>query len=200
MSYKEYQPKIAELASGSEAGYNATILFAIVSARVHFYDMPSAMEDIKKKGDQSRYLYGCKGTGFAYLTDDIPFQNDKVKKWQSDPDYFASHALAHYLHYPGLGLIKAGFVVQMVLGKIGCLDTHNMERFGISQRTIQSRSFYSWVATERYILACRKAGTPEYLWDSWCTLIAEKYPSHFDSTEEVSKSHWDVINNYANGG
>ena len=161
--YKTEQPKIAQLASESENGYRAAVLFAITSANMHFAELQQAMEDIKENGNRSIWLYGSKIKGYDILWDDTPFIHETIALWQTNPKHYARGALKYFLQYPGLGLVKAGFVVHMLLGEIGCLDTHNAIHFNIPAKVYRARQIYTESTIDRYIETCNKCGTTEQL-------------------------------------
>jgi hypothetical protein len=92
---------------------------------------------------------------------------------------------------PGFGLAKAGFVLQLCLGSVGCLDTHNLKRFGIkaSKFTLTKKHETNQRKAQQYINVCKNVGGSQFLWDSWCRLVADKYRQDFDSANSVSSLH-----------
>ena len=98
---------------------------------------------------------------------------------------------------PGIGIVKAGFILQLCIGEVGCLDVHNLKMFGFSEssfkfaKTVKQNT--ALAKCNLYIETCEKLGGPEFLWNNWCSFIADKYPKHFSSAEEVSQLHVDLI-------
>jgi hypothetical protein len=94
------------------------------------------------------------------------------------------------LSLPGFGMAKAGFATQMLCGDLGCLDVHNLKRFGLYQEQFSMKGH--WVRVEKRILLyksiCRGLGSG-YLWDSWCEHIAMLYPKVYTNADHVSKLH-----------
>jgi hypothetical protein len=95
------------------------------------------------------------------------------------------------LAVPGLGIPKAGFVLQLVCGRVGCMDSHNMRKFALSPKDFRASGSINAVTkrVDAYINVCQKVGGCEYLWNQWCEFIAEKYPDKFSSADHVSQVH-----------
>ena len=96
----------------------------------------------------------------------------------------------------GIGIVKAGFVLQLCLGKVGCLDVHNLRRFGLSPTAFKMGKVKYDTALGKaklYIKICEDLGGCEYLWDSWCNLLAEKYPNKYKDGQHVSRLHQEYI-------
>lgn len=94
---------------------------------------------------------------------------------------------------PGLGLVKSGFVLQMIWQVAGCLDSRNVQQFGLSigQYNLTKSPLSPAVKRERayrYIAECDLLGGTEYLWNNWCLGVAAT-SSHYQSAEEVSREH-----------
>lgn len=93
----------------------------------------------------------------------------------------------HYLldSVPGLGMVKAGFVVQMLYNELACIDIHNLRVLGVEKKLVEGKSKKR---REGYLeLQARK--TSEEWWDSWVALVAEKYPYYYHDADEVSRLH-----------
>ena len=93
---------------------------------------------------------------------------------------------------PGLGLPKAGFVLQLCTGKTGCLDSHNIKRFGLkaSAFSISGASQATRLKkAQKYVETCQRHGGSESLWDSWCDYVAKRHPKLWNDGEQVSKAH-----------
>ncbi len=66
---------------------------------------------------------------------------------------------------PGLGVAKAGFVVQMATGELGCLDTVNLQRLQV-ERTQSPNVYLQRLAT------IGESSTD--MWHKWVNLVAER--------------------------
>ena len=105
-----------------------------------------------------------------------------------------------FLKIPGLNLPKAGFVCQLVAGLVGCMDIHNIKTYGVDAKSLE---YNKNCTTSRgidnnrkklikYINLCHDYGT-ENLWNSWCSLIADKYPRDFVDGNHVSELHYTYL-------
>ena len=131
--------------------------------------------------------------------------NKETLHWHLQTLHNSEHSEAdkanHMLSYvtsevPGLGLIKAGFLIQLTYGLSACLDTHNLKRFGIPPRTFRSDKFKELKTpksrlrkVKQYHGACERFGGTEALWDTWCQFIADKYPHRYKNAFDVSRQH-----------
>lgn len=94
---------------------------------------------------------------------------------------------------PGIGLVKAGFILQLTTGRGGCLDTHNIKRFGLDAKDFANCKNLLPRA-ELYLRTCERIGGSAYLWDSWCQLVADKYQKVWGGdAEAVSRYHVECI-------
>ena len=98
---------------------------------------------------------------------------------------------------PNIGLVKAGFILQLCLGKVGCIDCHNALKFDVDLTKFKL-NYTNRLATkikkaQQYIELCEQAGGSRKLWNGWCKTIATKYPNHFDNANDVSRVHADAI-------
>ena len=67
---------------------------------------------------------------------------------------------------PGLGPVKAGFIVQMCHNKLGCVDTVNLKRLGISKTSPVPRLYRKQL---------KDIGeTSERMWHVWCVSVADR--------------------------
>ncbi len=195
--FKQHQPKISRWALRSKD--NSAKLLICVSSTIQTLTPRVIIEypDILKHGKKSSACWGMK-----QQTYDFVWQNKdwlyRLLKDTKQGKIKLSQCLAELTKIPGLGLPKAGFVMQLALGEVGCMDTHNLQRFGLQAQTFKFGKNASDKLRQAkallYIEACKDAGGCEYLWDSWCELIGtEKFPELYGSGEVVSKLHCDWL-------
>jgi len=93
----------------------------------------------------------------------------------------------------GLGLVKAGFVTQLIYGFGGCIDRHNLARFGISYNQVnlnkKLKHSTKLAKIRQYLYLTNELGGCKYLWDSWCQHVADKNPNRYANAQEVSHLH-----------
>jgi len=97
----------------------------------------------------------------------------------------------------GLGLVKAGFLIQLAFGEIGCIDSRNMEQFGINRNTLRYAKTTSKAIrlrkADNYIKLCASIGSCSFLWDNWCNELALNNPERYKSGHFVSAEHERLI-------
>lgn len=95
---------------------------------------------------------------------------------------------------PGLGLPKAGFLVQLSMGarnvSIGCFDLHNIARYEVklpsfSKKASQPTRIRAALA---YVDLCERLGGSEEMWNTWCFHMA-RVDARFADAAHVSRLH-----------
>ena len=179
------QPAIAEYAWSTPRHVAEVIMFARLTIRRHFFVVPSVVAAVREHGyvalpdSSSRATYNSLYSGSV-----------APPHCADDPQVIFRKCL----QVPGIGMAKAGFIVQMLTGQCGCLDTHNLKRFGLDANLFRTDAPWSKVEKRLnlYWAICESHGSA-FLWDSWCELIAGKYPYHFVDAEAVSQLHVTAI-------
>lgn len=140
-----------------------------------------------------RSIFGHKHDAIAYLD---AFGADLWHSLEYQFELGASEdlMLRTMLRVPGIGLAKGGFMLQMCYGLSGCLDTHNVTRFGLPERRYASghKDTDTRRASEYNEVCARLGGTAE-LWDTWCEYLAER-DGRYLSAQEVSRLHLAPLN------
>lgn len=136
----------------------------------------SDFQSVKRLGARSPALWGSKRAGFTYLTRNIEAIAKAARQAVDAGDDVA--LLAAFVRVPGLGAPKAGFVAQLAYGRVGCLDSHNIRRFGLrAQDFATSGIIHGGPAFLRklrlYIETCERLGGVRALWDDWCRYVPE---------------------------
>jgi tRNA nucleotidyltransferase/poly(A) polymerase len=80
----------------------------------------------------------------------------------------------------GLSLVKAGFLIQLITGKYGCMDSINMRVLGklltvtdfkISKTQLHTKGTQQKI--QQYVSAVNELGSRQ-LWNDWCSIVARK--------------------------
>ena len=77
------------------------------------------------------------------------------------------------------------------------MDVHNIKTYGVDPKSLilnknltSARGLVSnKEKVNKYIKLCEDYGT-ENLWNSWCSMIADKYPKDFVDSNHVSEVHY----------
>lgn len=90
----------------------------------------------------------------------------------------------------GLGPVKGGFVVQLITGKLGCLDLHNVNLYSQYAKHYKNRSLYNAIDPANYSKKDQKSidgylrvldklekegANTAKLWDIWVNYVAVNY-------------------------
>ena len=193
--FSTHQSAIADFALSSNVGLERTFRLVFLSIRQPFHRMHQQMQDVDENGMQSPYLFGWKRDGLAFVRANASTLRDTLKAVPSG--YGDAEALLQVASIKGLGLVKAGFVLQLVTGSAGCIDTHNMQRFGLNENAFKYGANASDALKRKkalaYLDACRNAGGCESLWNGWCNHVAAYHPQHWTDGFAVSTLHQTAI-------
>lgn len=168
----------------------------LLSIRMQWVGVGTQMESVRKLGVDSPCLWGFKRAGYVYLRD------NRVKLYAAVRDYragkmYLDDLIREFLKVPGLGLPKAGFLAQLLVGDAGCLDMHNIERFDLEPKVWFIRPRKNAAAQVRevddkialYLKLCQLCGGSEQLWDDWCEYLNDRVGT-FHSADDVSRRHY----------
>jgi hypothetical protein len=193
--FAEHQPLIREYAMQS-ADHTADVgYFVLATIQQQFSVVRESYWDMKDKGLDSKFAWGSKAAGMKR----IQATKEGIYKDMFGHSLSNGELLLSIASIPGLGLVKAGFYIQLCTGCMGCLDVHNLKRFGLDRKTFLVPESLSWETAlgkaNMYLQTIEKCGGSEYLWDSWCDYIAALYPKKFRNGEHVSQCHVDYLIN-----
>lgn len=171
----------------------------LLSIRMQWVGVGTQMADVRANGANSKCLFGWKREGYIYLRDNRKALYRKVRMYRAGKLELGC-LIREFLKVPGLGLAKAGFVVQLLVGEAGCLDMHNVERFGLTPEAWRIRKLTRTAdqvreiddKIELYLGLCHTCGKSEKLWDDWCAHLNDNV-STFESADDVSRRHFTYL-------
>ena len=187
--YADHVPMINAAMRASLSAFKRGVLFAILSARQPITSVPDQLRDVSKLGAQSRYLFAWKRNAFDYL------ETNSRQLWQDVCACADSAAAISILcRIPGMGIVKAAFVLQFLGHDIACLDTHNLKAEGLGPEAFKTRgpkdksgpAFARRIA--RYVKHTQ--GRSREFWDNWCVDIGETYGR---DANEISALHCAIV-------
>ena len=169
------------------------VMFAILSARVPFGRTPEQCRDLAKYGEKSKTLWSWKLDAYKYLTE----HRDTI--WHAacarpKTKAGAAECIAVLTRIPGLGIVKAAFVAQMIGHNVACIDARNIQRDGRNPREYRSDGEARKVMPafarkiERYVHDTW--GQAQHYWDVWCNEVG---PDYGMTGAQCSKAHVDAI-------
>lgn len=183
-----HQPRISEFARKSPGNFARVMSFVVLSIRTRLFNLPADMETLYDRNqttdDLAGILYGSKGEAIGQIeaeAESLYWQAEEIFYHAENQRELAENLLNLFVGIHGIGLAKAGFCAQLIYGVSACLDSHNLERFGISESKIHSSTFkklktlktrWKWIA--RYCDFVDMCGGTESLWDSWCAYVHQR--------------------------
>jgi hypothetical protein len=165
------------------------VMFAILSARVQFPRVPIQMKELDRMGARAACLWGWKRGAFDYVTE----HRDTL--WhETCAARDSEEAILILCRIPGMGIVKAAFVLQFLGHDIACLDTRNIMREGLDPRAYRSdgpackaRPAFARKA-RRYVTQTQ--GRAQELWDAWCGDVAGVYGMQ---AAQISAMHLAIV-------
>jgi hypothetical protein len=198
--YQKHATEIQRECSASPEAFRDVLCFVLATIQEPIERLPAHMESIRNEGAQSQVLWGMKRKGYADV------QRNYRKLWTHLMCAAVTQAplwrerciidIVDTIH--GINVAKAGFVMQLSVGAVGCLDSHNLSRFGLNKAAFTISPAVKKVQTKlkkahAYVTACDTLGGCEFLWNSWCDYVAEQRPEMFDGNG-VSEIHLCAVN------
>ncbi len=182
--FVNHQPKISEFARRNPDNMAKVLKFVILTIRTRLFNIPSDMETLENTENPrelSSILYGFKMDSIIQIDleiESIFAQAESIWFHAENDRIAAENLLSLFAQIKGLGLAKAGFACQLIYGVSGCLDSHNLERFGIHPDKFKSSKYKNLKTLkikQRYLKdycdTVEKVGGTESLWDSWCNYV-----------------------------
>ncbi len=182
--FANHQPLISSYARQNPDNFARVLKFVILTIRTRLFNIPADMETLESAQSAEELggvLYGWKVDSVAQIDtekESLFEQAESIVYHAESERHAAENLLVLFLGIKGLGLAKAGFAAQLIYGISACLDSHNLERFGINPNHIRS-SCYKKAKTHktrvkniaRYCDYVEKCGGTESLWNSWCDYV-----------------------------
>jgi hypothetical protein len=193
--FHDHQPIIATSARNSADGFKRVCQFVLATIQVRLPTACSGVRTLYKTGERAPgTFFGSKLGGLDYL-------DERAEELWSQCEHLAATLAGRELEnalidvlidIPGIGLAKAGFIAQIVYGVSGCIDTHNLVRFGIPARRFTPS--LAQLTTKRrakliteYNETVEHCGGTEQLWDDWCAYVSQV--QGYGTADEVSAMH-----------
>jgi len=199
-----HNPKINSFAQRNPDNFFMVVMMVSLSIQQKWLLVGEMLSDMATNKSESIYIWGNKKNTYDYMTTHKHFmygQMMAVINSTNLTDLAKSLSLMKiFLKVDGLGLAKAGFVCQLVAGLVGCMDVHNIKTYGVDANSLKLNKNATGKRgrenntkkLHEYITLCHNYGT-ENLWNSWCSMIAEKYPKDFVDANHVSEVHYTFL-------
>lgn len=185
--YAEHVPIINAAMRADLKTFKCGVMFAILSARVQFNRVPAQCEELAKAGRNARCLWNWKLGAYLYLEEHGRELWEEVK---AQPEPFT--CIRALCKIPGLGIVKAAFIAQMLGHNTACLDTRNIIRDGRNPRAFRTDGKKTGAAFERKLskYCAETYGSAQHYWDTWCNEVG---PDYGMTPEQCSWAHVEAI-------
>ena len=185
--YNTHQPIIGAAMRASPSGLARAVVFGLATIQVKFPDAVRECQRYCTTGElHPMAFFGTKLEGVKWINENA---NRLFTQLENAPHENARLRL--FTQIPGIGIVKAGFLCQLRDGLIGCLDVHNLKRFGINRRRFDHKT---QARINEYIETCFQIGGGSCtLWNEWCRLIGAKYGM---PAEKISEMHLAAVGPY----
>lgn len=197
-----YRTDIADCnahAQASPDNFLRAAFFVLATIQQQLETVPVAVSSIIDSGIASRFAWGNKKRGIAYLHANFETLHADAIKVKNNP----CELMAVFLRVPGLGLVKAGFLCQIFSGLVGCIDSHNIKLYDIPlsvlRLTKKEKPETQARKIQKYVALCDGLGGAVLLWSAWCDFVANLRPKNWANGGEVSRFHFDVISGIETG-
>lgn len=185
--YAEHMPVIRDFMRASPENFRRGVIFVVLSIRQPITFVPDAMADVETNGIGSRAIWGHKLDAFEYLADDARLEYLYAKVMHFAAHNATADAIEALLEVPGLGIVKAAFVAQLMGFDVACLDSRNVKREKRNPRAFRTDGKPPHKLRhkiKRYLAETH--GKAEDYWNAWCEDVARVYDM---TPEEISALH-----------
>jgi hypothetical protein len=188
--YARDVPKLALPARQCPHAFLDVVTFVLLTIRQPLHSVASQMIDVRRRGTDSPWLFGSKRDGYAVAAADPTLRPDVLRAIDAGDRV---GAIRRVMRLPGLGIVKASFVVQCLGGDAACLDSHNLTRLGLPEGAFKvppaANDDLKTRKISAYLSICDASGPAEWWWNTWCEYVAGRRGSPLQTADDVSAFH-----------
>lgn len=188
--YDRDMPVLRDHALRDPAGLTDVITFVLLTIQQPLQQVAGQMADVRRHGETSRYLFGSKRDGYRYAVENAGDLYRSVMDAVNAGDAIAAIDVVSAV--PGLGIVKAAFVAQIVGLEVACLDTHNLRHLGLPESAFKVgrvKRETKLKKIRRYVDVCTETGGARFWWNRWCDYVAGRRRSPLATGDAVSAFH-----------
>lgn len=197
--YNLHNPLCREVSQSSPEGLGRNIAFTLLSIQERTYLLPRMMEDFNVNQWNSKYFQKInKWKGAQYIETHLVEMYEEAMGIISSNVDVELRLILLFSQIPMISVVKAGFITQMLIGKVGCLDSHNLKKYDIDPKRFHITPKLGIETKTRkindYVHTCNEVGGCRSLWNKWCNHVGKLYKKQFPNGGfEVSKLHSDCL-------
>lgn len=195
--YKQEMPPIRDAMRTDVEIFRRGAMFAVCSIRQPTIGVPDQLQALfnPTEDNNENPLFGHKFAAFDYLMGDrgATLWGDLVAlgKRPRQTKLVARDAILELLRVPGLGIVKAAFVAQLMGFNVACLDARNITREKRNPRAYRTDGKTPEQLRDKvrqYVM--ETFGKAELYWDAWCEDVAAAYGR---TPQEISELHLAIL-------
>lgn len=196
--YADDMPPIRDAMRADLEVFRSGAMFAVCSIRQPAVSVPDQLEALfePNEGNNENPLFGSKFAAFEWIMGPAgaaawadlrsPLGNTKAS---------CEYGILTLLKCPGLGIVKAAFILQLMGYDVACLDSRNVKREGRNPRAYELNNAAAsprLAATKVRQYVTETFGKASLYWDDWCADVAAAYGK---TPDEISKLHLAIVPN-----
>lgn len=184
--YRQHNPQIARAMRADLHAFERGFWFVLASIRQQFPRVPEQLEEIAREGDQASCLFNFKRKAFLYMRVHAADLHSRILAARTN-----ARRLEIACEVPGLGIVKAAFLLQLMGYNVACLDSRNIKREGRDPRVYRTDGKPAHKLRKKiaqYVVDT--GGRAREYWDAWCKDVASTYDME---PYEVSALHLAII-------
>lgn len=184
-------PAIRDAMRHDVAMFRRGAMFAVCSIRQATINVPGQLAVLFDGEPGENPLFGVKHASFAYLMgpEGETLWQDILSRPMTRAG--AQAAILDLLRVPGLGIVKAGFVAQLMGFNVACLDSRNITREGRNPRAYRTDGRTPEALAPKVAAYVGETyGKARAYWDAWCKDVAAAYDR---TPQQVSELHMAIV-------
>jgi hypothetical protein len=193
--YKDHVPVIRDAMRADLDVFRRGCMFAVCSIRQPTINVPDQLGILFDNEEGENPLFGHKFGAFDYI---MSPKGAALWRELTTLHYTArgakagcEFAIGLLLDVPGLGIVKAAFIAQLMGFDVACLDARNVTREGRNPRAYRTDGKTArQLAPKVRAYVAETFGKAEFYWNAWCQDVAAAYGR---TPEEISALHLAIV-------
>jgi len=200
--YQRDCTEIVQHALQSPDGLYDVIEFTLCTINMPLSRVIEQRKSIKLHGIMSKWVSSTKAQGITYAQEhkvELHTLMLNIRETAGCDTIDGAQAVVDlFMRIPSIGMVKAGFIGQMLGFQVACLDRHNVRALGLSESALRINKKASQEVRlkkiREYVKLCRRKGS-EYWWDTWCNFVADRggMNKSLPTGDVVSRYHVDAV-------
>lgn len=200
--YQRDCTEIVQHALQSPDGLYDVIEFTLCTINMPLSRVIEQRKSIKLHGIMSKWVSSTKAQGITYAQEhkvELHTLMLNIRETAGCDTIDGAQAVVDlFMRIPSIGMVKAGFIGQMLGFQVACIDRHNIRALGLSESALRINKKASQEVRlkkiREYVKLCRRKGS-EYWWDTWCNFVADRggMNKSLPTGDAVSRYHVDAV-------